>query len=162
MYAPFLRVYSSGSRNCFSGRNFWPGILACFSGRNFWLDFFRPEFQAEISGQNFRPEFQAEISSQKIPCQNIMNSLDFPGFWIQFKAKNHKSISTLMPRFALGKQENKIRHIFFSAWNFGLKFWPEISGRNFRLVFSRPEFQAEILAWGQKFWPGQKFRLADE
>ena len=37
-------------------------------------------FQAEISGLEFWPVFQAEISSQKIPCQNIMNSLDFPGF----------------------------------------------------------------------------------
>ena len=26
----------------------------------------------------------------------------------------------------------------------------------------RPEFQAEISARRQKFWPGQKFRLADE
>ena len=39
-----------------------------------------------------------------------------------------------MPRYALGKQESKIRHIF----------WSGISGRNFRLVFpgqnSRPKF----------------------
>ena len=26
---------------------------------------------------------------------------------------------------------------------------------------SKPEFQAKISAWRQKFWPGQKFRLAD-
>ena len=47
------------------------------------------------------------------------------------------------------------------AWNFGLEFWPGIPGQNFRLVFFRPEFQAKILAWRQKFWPGQKFRPAD-
>ena len=63
---PTLRVYSSASRNCISGRNFWPGILACFSGRNFWLDFFRPEFQARIPGRNSRPKFQARKFHAKI------------------------------------------------------------------------------------------------
>ena len=37
----------------------------------------------------------------------------------------------------------------------------EISGQA-RIYVSRPKFQAKILAWRQEFWPGQKYRLADE
>ena len=55
-------------------------LRAEISGLEFW-----PVFQAEISGlfysgPNSRPEFQAKMSSQKIPCRNIMTSLEFPGF----------------------------------------------------------------------------------
>ena len=45
-----------------------------------------------------------------------------------------------------------------SAWNFGLKFRPRIPGRNFQLVFSRPEFKLEDI---NSVWPGQKFGPAD-
>ena len=63
------------------------------------------------------------------------------------KENNYQVIGTL----------NETHHIFQSAQVTPIEMEDKLG-----LFICEPKFQAETLAWRQKFWPGQKFRLADE
>ena len=125
------------------GLEFWPGknepkISAWNS---------RPEFQAEISGRNFRPEFQAEkkmclILFSCLPNANlgikVLMLLWFLALnWIQKPGK-----SKLFMIFWHG-----IFWLEISAWNFGLKFWPEKIKPEILAWKTGPNSRPEISAW---------------
>ena len=134
------------------GLEFWPVFQAGIFGLFFTGQNSRPKF----SGQNFKPKFSTSLFICKHFCTYVPLQTN------KIQLRNHKFIF-LQCQMLIGFLPSK--SISFFLQQFCLTFWLGILAWNSRPKFSacffRPEFQAEISAWRQKFWPGQKFRPAD-
>ena len=120
--------------------------------QNFGLEFWPGKNEPKILAWNSRPEFQAKISGQNSRPKNLSN-------FVLLALKTLQSFKFNLKTCKI-QTSHDILAWNFLAWNFGLKFWPEILAWKKSSQKFRPEKQARIP--GQKFRPEKQFRLVDE